>query len=111
MCPYKYNLFFEKQDIFYRAISNNQDTLRKSSSGGIVHEIANTVIGVGGIVYGAAWNLENQRVEHMCVENIAELPIIQESKYFQSIIPVPVYKAIRSQLKEKKVLFIGTPCE
>ena len=110
-CPLKQNLFHDCQEIFYKAESANKDTLKKSASGGVAHELAVAVIESGGIVYGAAWSAANQRVEHCRAQNLECLSAFQGSKYVQSIITKDTYKGILKDVKEKTVLFIGTPCE
>lgn len=111
VCPLKNELYHERQEIFYKAESINTDTLKRSASGGIAHELAVAVIQAGGIVYGAAWSVNNQRVEHSCAKNLGDLSAFQGSKYVQSIITNETYKSILKDVKEKTVLFIGTPCE
>lgn len=111
VCPLKNDLFHERQETFYKAESLNRDTLKKSASGGIAHELAVAVIESGGVVYGAAWNFVTQRVEHSRAQNTDDLTVFQGSKYVQSIITRDIYKSILRDVKEQVVLFIGTPCE
>lgn len=111
VCPLKNDLYHERQETFFKAESTNNDTLKKSASGGIAHELAVAVIQSGGIVYGAAWNVSNQRVEHSCAKYLEDLSVFQGSKYVQSIITQETYKSILRDVKERTVLFIGTPCE
>lgn len=111
VCPLNKELFHDKQKTFYKAKSINPNVLSKSSSGGVVHEVASAVIAAGGIVYGAAWNYDNQRVEHIRILEENELSIIQGSKYVQSIITPRLYNSIKKDLYNTTVLFIGTPCE
>ena len=111
VCPLKNDLFHERQEKFYKAESANFVTLKRSSSGGIAHELAVAVIESGGIVYGAAWSAINQRVEHCRAQDLESLSAFQGSKYVQSIITKDTYKSILIDVQEKTVLFIGTPCE
>ena len=111
VCPLKKDLYHERQDSFYRAESIDGATLKKSASGGVAHEIAKAMIESGGIVYGAAWDADNQWVEHCRANSQEELIAFQGSKYVQSIISQETYKSIKRDLKNNIVLFIGTPCE
>lgn len=111
ICPLKNDLFHECPETFYKAESTNNDTLRKSASGGVAHELAKAVIESGGTVYGAAWSAFSQRVEHCRAQNLEDLSAFQGSKYVQSIITREIYTSILKEVKERTVLFIGTPCE
>ena len=111
VCPLKNDLYYERQETFYKAVTLNEKALKKSASGGIAHELSAAVIQSGGVVYGAVWNSFNQRVEHKCAENLGEILDFQGSKYVQSIVTKETYKRILKDVKEKTVLFIGTPCQ
>ena len=69
-----------------------------SSSGGVFHALARTVIEDGGVVFGAKFN-ERWEVVHDYAETLEEVREFQGSKYVQSAIgdtfrragnPVPV---------------------
>ena len=67
----------------------------------------------GGVVYGAAIILYNQRVEcrHLRITDSKDLHLIQGSKYVQSKMD-GVYKMIKEDIKVgKDVLFSGTSCQ
>ncbi|TGX82533.1 4Fe-4S dicluster domain-containing protein [Muribaculum intestinale] len=82
----------------------------KSSSGGIATLIANEIINGGGVVYGCSFE-EPFEFKHIRCENIASLAKLRGSKYVQSN-TVGIYTKIRQDLKDnRKVLFIGTPCQ
>ena len=96
----------------YAAQSNNTD-LKESASGGIFASIANNVLKEGGVVYGAAMELENDKlvVKHIEVEKKAELIKLLGSKYVQSSTG-KIYQHVKKKLNDKKlVLFSGTPCQ
>ena len=79
-----------------------------SSSGGIAAELAKLFISKGDCVCGAVY--ENGTVHHKIVESEEELPKLKGSKYVQSYID-DIYKQIKVKLKDKNVLFVGTPCQ
>lgn len=87
------------------------DSVRKaSSSGGIFSVLAEKVLADGGVVAGVA-QLDKAHFGHVIVDNKADLPKLQGSKYVQAN-PGLVYKSVRNALREgRKVLFSGTPCQ
>ena len=96
----------------YAAQSNNTD-LKQSASGGIFASIAKNVLKDGGIVYGAAMELMDNKlvVRHIAVNNETDLIKLQGSKYIQSNTE-KVYQEIKEQLNnDKLILFSGTPCQ
>lgn len=94
----------------YIAYSRNTDIRLSSSSGGIFTEIANKVIALGGVVFGAAFD-EHYLVHHVMIDNIESLNLIKGSKYLQSRIE-NTYREAESLLKKNRlVLFVGTACQ
>lgn len=82
-----------------------------SSSGGAFTLIAEEILAKGGYVAGAAFD-ENWNVNHIIIDNIADLDKLRRSKYVQSYIRADFYKDIKQLLKNNKyVLFSGCPCQ
>ena len=82
----------------------------RSASGGAADSAAKTVLKMGGVVYGAAYD-EQLVVSHIEVTDNAEREKIQSSKYVQSD-PKDSYSNAKQRLAEgKTVLFTGTPCQ
>ena len=82
---------------------------RASSSGGAFSLLANRILAMGGVVYGAA--MKDNRVQHICVDSEAGLQALRGSKYVQSDTG-NAYGEIRKHLREgRPVLFTGTPCQ
>jgi coenzyme F420-reducing hydrogenase beta subunit len=95
----------------YAAFSKDEEILKKSSSGGVFSEISKKIIEANGKVYGVAWNYDGLYVYHKSVENIQGLNELRGSKYLQSFMKT-TYKDIKKDLNnDKKVLFVGTPCQ
>lgn len=111
VCPIEDDLFYPDQKRFYKAITKKKDVLQSSSSGGIAYELSANVIRKGGVVYGAGWNYDEQLVQHIRIDSVEQLSVLQGSKYVQSRISESTYKNICNDLKEKKVLVIGCPCQ
>lgn len=92
----------------------NRDVHMLSTSGGLAFTIASKVIEkYEGVVYACATNYEPKlSIEHMRIDNLKDLPKIQGSKYVQSHLGSDLYKMLKKDLKDgKMVLFIGCPCQ
>lgn len=96
---------------FYKAISKDAKVLEMSSSGGIAYELARQCINNDSIVYGAAWDINEQKVRHKRIDTLEQLSELQGSKYVQSIIDKSIFDEIKSSVKEKKIVFFGCPCQ
>ena len=97
----------------YVAASKNDENLKKSASGGVFFELANSIIFDDGIVYGVSMEFENDKLtpKHIRVDNQEDLKKLQGSKYVQSECG-NIYKSVKKDLIEgRKILFSGTPCQ
>jgi len=81
-----------------------------SSSGGVFHALAKSVIEEGGVVFGARFNSQWD-VEHAYTETMDGIKAFQGSKYVQSTIGGAFTEAERFLKAGRKVLFTGTPCQ
>lgn len=112
LCPF-INYEVEQKENYPKAyaVKNkiNKDILN-SSSGGVFIAIAKYIIKENGVVFGAAYD-ENNNVNHISVEREEDLFKLQGSKYVQSNILNTFKDAKESLDKGKKVLFSGTPCQ
>lgn len=87
-----------------------QESLQKSSSGGIAWLLSSEFLKMGGVVYGAAFD-ENMVVRHIRVTDNVGLKRIQGSKYVQSDLQ-NIYPQLKKDIEAgTKILFIGTPCQ
>lgn len=94
----------------YGAYNVNEVIRKKSSSGGIFYSIAMEIIQHDGIVYGVGYD-ENFRVVHKAAKSEEELLGLLGSKYVQSDLG-NTFEHIKEDLKKnKRVLFVGTPCQ
>lgn len=94
----------------YACINKNEEIRKNSSSGGIFSLIAETILDMGGVVFGAQFDSE-LNVVHSYTENKEELHRYRGSKYVQSIVG-DSYKKVKEYLeKGKYVFFTGTPCQ
>ena len=94
----------------YMTISKDKVIYKNSASGGFATCLSEYVItNLQGVVYGC--NLDdNGNVKHIRVDNNKDLVKLQDSKYVQSNI-LDIFKKVKEDASNKKVLFIGTPCQ
>lgn len=94
----------------YAAWSLNDSVRTSSSSGGMFYTLAEYVISLGGVVFGAVFD-EEMNVRHTYSETLAGVLPMKGSKYVQSIIG-DSYRQVQQFLKQGRyVLFTGTPCQ
>ena len=90
--------------------SNDEKLVKRSSSGGIFSLLAIQVLKNGGIVYGARYSYETERLEH-CSTDKCSLDELRKSKYIESYLG-DTFSDVKKQLKNRReVLFCGTPCQ
>lgn len=112
ICPALNTL--EKQQSYkekcYMAIYKDKKVYKKSASGGFATMLSRYVINeLNGVVYGCNLD-ENGNVKHLRADKVEELEKFQDSKYVQSEI-IGIFDLIVEDVKNKKTLFIGTPCQ
>jgi len=95
--------------VVFAAWTKNRGLLLKSSSGGIFSELAEGVLGSGGVVFGAAYDA-HMVVRQTAVETREDLGRLRGSKYVQSD-SAGSYATVRELLGAgRAVLYTGTPC-
>ena len=94
----------------YLAKNINSDIRKESSSGGFFNSIATPILERGGVVFGAAFN-ENNELVHQYVEDKSNLHKLCGSKYVQSKIENSFVNVKKFLVSEREVLFVGTPCQ
>lgn len=110
-CPILNNTTNEEAKPKCYACYNKAEEVRmQSSSGGIFTLLAEEIIKMDGVVFGAAFN-DKFLVEHIYVDNIEDIKKLRTSKYFQSRIGDSYKKAQEFLKQDKYVLFTGTPCQ
>lgn len=94
----------------YEFIASDEKILANSSSGGFFPVLAKEVLRKNGQVAGAAWT-NDFSVEHIVIDNDADLLKLQRSKYLQSYTG-KIFRKIKTLLEDKiDVLFTGCPCQ
>lgn len=94
----------------YACINKDDEIIKNSSSGGIFTLIANTILDMNGIVFGAQFD-DDFNVVHSYIEDKEQLYKFRGSKYVQSIMGDSYQKAKEFLEKGRIVLFTGTPCQ
>lgn len=95
----------------YAVRAKDRNLRLDSSSGGVFSLLARRVLSRGGLVFGAACELETGRVRHIAAENEQGLARLRGSKYVQSDVGT-AYRQVREALSRgREVLFSGTPCQ
>ena len=92
------------------AWNKDKDKRIASSSGGIFLSIGEWIISQDGVVFGAGYD-NNFQVIHKEVRSLEELDELKGSKYVQSDINDSYMKTKANLGNNKKVLFVGTPCQ
>ncbi len=93
----------------YVGYNNDSNERLNASSGSVFSLVANYVLDNNGIVIGAAFD-DNNHLKHVAVEKKEDLDPLRKSKYLQSDLD-HIFTYIKEQIKSRKVLFIGTPCQ
>ncbi len=87
----------------------DKEKLAQSRSGGAFTMLAEKILSVGGVVYGAV--LKHNEVRHTRISKVGELPSLKGSKYTQSILG-DIFKKVKEDLSMGgQVLFSGTSCQ
>ena len=96
--------------VVYAARLKEENSLSRSSSGGMFTAIAKAVLKEHGCVFGCAFD-ENLVASHICIENETELDKLRGSKYVASDTN-STYSKVKSLLKENRtVLYTGCGCQ
>lgn len=110
VCPFLATLEAKRPLHTYAAINPSDSERLHSSSGGIFTMLMRETLKNGGVVFGAAFN-EEWNVRHIAIESEEDIPLLQGSKYVQSVIG-DSFKSVKVQLQAgRKVLFSGTACQ
>lgn len=95
---------------YFMAKADDKAIVRKSSSGGAFSMLADVVLSLRGVVYGARYNFELERLEQASTETCS-LDELRKSKYIESYTGT-IFKDVYDNLKDNRtVLYVGTPCQ
>lgn len=96
----------------YSVKSHSEQTLKKSSSGGVGHDLASNLLDEEYAVCGCTYDVDTNTAKHIWIMpgEKEKLPLLQGSKYIQSV-TADSMKILVNITKERKVAFFGTPCQ
>ena len=94
----------------YAAYAVSEDERKSSASGGMASVLAETVISEGGVVYGCA-QLSAGDIRHVRIDKMEDISLLKGSKYVQSDMTDTFCKVRKDIDDDRKVLFVGTPCQ
>lgn len=110
VCPMTKQRLEVVPSFIYAAKNKNVFIRRTSSSGGVFTLLAEQVLALGGVVFGARFD-GHWEVVHDYAETAEGITAFRGSKYMQSKIG-DSYRIAKSFLHTgRKVLFTGTPCQ
>lgn len=111
VCPVLHNKkTYNKENLkTYAAINKNINERITSSSGGIFPLLSEKIIKEDGMVVGCFLD-ENLKAKHIIIDKIKDINKLKGSKYIQSELS-DVFKKIKENIENKKILFVGTPCQ
>ena len=108
---------FNREDIPFNTViaaygmhHKEESVLRSSRSGGAFYMLAQQILNMSGIVWGAAFD-DNLNVIHKEVRTSEELRTIQGSKYVQSNLKAAFNQIKKTLDSDRWVLFSGTACQ
>lgn len=94
----------------YGAYNKRPVVVKESQSGGLFFTIAERIISVGGVIYGAVFR-NVTKVAHAKATTLQDLQLLRGSKYVQSDLG-EIFSDVVKELRERKVvLFSGTGCQ
>lgn len=106
----KDDLYNIKNSKCYAAYRNDTKKLLSSSSGGVAAVLSEYFVSNNNYVCGCKWN-DNLEARHTIENTLEGIELFKGSKYIQSNLQ-GIHESIKELLyKNKKVLFIGTPCQ
>lgn len=93
----------------FAAWTRDEELRINSTSGGVFSELAMYILENGGHVVGARYKHDHS-VEHVCIGDVKDLPLLRQSKYVQSETGCS-YREVKDLVETGvPVLFCGTPC-
>ena len=109
-CPGIKSLNLNNLDKAFACYAKEDNEYMSSSSGGFFAVLARKILRDGGLICGAAFD-DSVRVVHILTDDNTGLEKIKKTKYVQSTIGNIYLKIKNALVKNKTVLFSGTPCQ
>ncbi len=110
VCPMQDQPAADRERSYYGVQVKNEAVRVSSTSGGVFSVLAEYVLRLKGVVYGAGYG-RNMEVKHRRVTEPAQLFWVKGTKYVQSNME-GIYSSVEKDLLEGRwVLYCGTPCQ
>lgn len=112
VCPIENPISAQNVCSAYGVIHNDDQVVKKSSSGGAFSAIAEMILEQGGIVYGAVFSEDWRAIEIRSTDSHT-LDEIRRSKYVESKVGL-TFREVKSVLEaspHKPVLYCAAPCQ
>lgn len=110
VCPWKEKESKEELRKYFGVQAKNDELRRTSTSGGVFPVLAEHILQLGGVIYGAGFD-GSMRLTHQRADNREKLDWLTQTKYVQSDME-GIYQMVRRDLQDgRSVLFVGTPCQ
>lgn len=109
VCPIE-NTHSKNEPISTYAYKAKDSVRISSTSGGAAAALAEEIINMGGVIYGASLD-ESFKLKHIRIDNKKDIALTQGTKYIQSDMTC-IFPSLLEDLKAKRqLLFVGTPCQ
>ncbi|OCN05583.1 hypothetical protein A4S06_08435 [Erysipelotrichaceae bacterium MTC7] len=109
-CPENNAISLVRPKKAYAAWANEDRQRITSTSGGVASVLSQYIIDNNGVVYGSVFD-KHKGVIHKRAETLEEIREFKGSKYTHSHINDNFKSVKKDLLNNRKVLFIGTPCQ
>lgn len=109
VCPRIY-MKMSKGKLYVGAKHIHKGRRKAATSGGFFDVMAQWFIENGGIVFASKFD-ENLKVKYCCLDRVEDIADYYGSKYVSSKLSLADIAEIENTLRERNVLFIGTPCQ
>ncbi len=109
-CPALNCASIDRSPSFFYGWSTDETVRQKSSSGGAFTVLAEQILSLGGVVFGARYADDYKSVV-MASTDECDLESLRRSKYCQSFSNGMYAKAAEALKSGKKVMMVGTPCQ
>lgn len=115
ICPFNPSVERSKDNLFTQkylgVFAKDKDIARKSATVGVCTIMSQDVIRKGGVVCGSFLDERKSYNEHIIIDSLEQVSLIQGSKYMQSDTN-STFSNIKDILEQQRdVLYIGTPCQ
>ena len=97
----------------FAVCSNDEQTLRTTTSGGFAYELSKWGLANGYKIVGVKYDYDTDRARMVIADNIDDLELLKGSKYIQSYTADTVHTILKltAQNPEQGFICFGTPCQ